>query len=112
LEPTRLQGVAVVDFDQLAMSSKQSVTRLIASLLTGRHTLTVHGKLIADAGRAHFQLERARFDEISLPNLLVEEIISTVGKRQKPPFDPMQPSQMPYGIRKVEMGQGCILVYQ
>jgi len=42
----------------------------------------------------------------------VEEIISTVGKRQKPPFDPMQPSQMPYGIQKVETGQGYITVYQ
>jgi len=112
LEPTRLQGVAIVDFDQLGMSSKKSVTRIIASLLTGKHTLTVHGKLIADGGRANFQLERSLFDDISLPNLLVEEIISTVGKRQKPPFDPMQPSQMPYGIHKVDMGQGCIVVYQ
>ena len=112
LEPARLQGVAVVDFDQLGMSSKKSVTRMLASLLTGKHTLTVYGKLIADGGQAHFQLERSMFDDISLPNLLVEEIISTVGKRQKPPFDPMQPSQMPYGIRKVEMGQGYIIVYQ
>ena len=112
LEPGRLQAVATVDFDQLGMSSKKSVTRLLASLLTGKHTLTAYGKLIADGGRANFQLERAMFDDISLPNLLVEEIISTVGKRQKPPFDPMQPSQMPYGIQKVETGQGYITVYQ
>ncbi len=112
LEPNRLQGLASIDFDQLGVSSKKSVTRMIASLLSGKHTLTAYGKLIADGGRACFQLERASFDDISLPNLLVEEIISTVGKRQKPPFDPMQPSQMPYGIQKVEMGQGCIDVYQ
>jgi hypothetical protein len=80
--------------------------------LTGRHTLTAYGKLIADGGLANFQLERSLFDDTSLPNLLVEEIISTVGKRQKPPFDPMQPSKMPYDIRKVEMGQGFITVYQ
>ncbi len=112
LEPTRLQGVATVDFDQLGMSSKNSVTRMLASLLTGKHTLTAYGKLIADGGLASFQLERSLFDDTSLPNLLVEEIISTVGKRQKPPFDPMQPSKMPYDIRKVEMGQGFITVYQ
>jgi len=112
LEPTRLQGVAIVDFDQLGMNSKKTVTRMLASLLTGKHTLTAFGKLIAEGGRANFQLERALFDDVGLPNLLVEEIISAVGKRQKPPFDPMQPSQMPYGIQKVEMGQGCITVYQ
>ena len=112
VEPTQLQGVAAVDFDQLGMSSKKFVTKMIASLFTGSHTLTVRGKLIADGGRAHFQLERALFDDMSLPNLLVEEIISTVGKRQKPPFDPMQPSQMPYGIQKAAMAQGYIIVYQ
>ena len=111
-KPAQLQCVAELDFDQLGMSSKKSMTRVLASLFTGAHNLAVSGKLIADAGQAHFELERALFDDVSLPNLLVGEIISTVGKRQKPPFDPMQPTGMPYGIRKVDVGQSFIVIYQ
>jgi hypothetical protein len=110
--PAQLQCVAELDFDQLGMSSKKSMTTMLASLFSGTHNLAVSGKLVADAGQAHFELERALFDDVSLPNLLVGEIISTVGKRQKPPFDPMQPTGMPYGIRKVDVGQSFIVIYQ
>lgn len=112
LEPARLQAIAIVDFDKLGLSSKNSVTKIIAALLTGAHTLALTGKLVADAGKAQFQLERALFDNTGLPNLLVEEIVSAIGRKQKPPFDPMQPSQMPFGIQKVDVGQGYIVVYQ
>ncbi len=112
IQPAELHGVSVLDFDQLGMTSKQFFTKLIASMFRGTHTLSVHGKIIALEGKAHFELERAVFDDTSLPNVLVEEIITTVGKRQKPPFDPLQPSNMPYGIRRVDFYKGYMLVYQ
>ncbi len=79
----------------------KGLARLFARLLSGTHTLTMRGKLRTEAGKGSFMLEEARFDETTLPNFLVEEIISAVGSRQKPPFDPMQPSQMPYRIKTV-----------
>ena len=112
LQEGPLQATAVVDFDRLAMTSKQFFAKLIASLFRGSHTLTMRGKIIAQEGKAHFELEEAAFDGTGLPNLLVEEVISTVGKRQKPPFDPLQPSEMPYGVQKVEFHNGYVLVYQ
>jgi len=112
MEGGPVQASALIDFDQLAMASKQFLTRLIAGMFRGQHTLTMRGKIIAQEGKAHFELERAVFDETGLPNVLVEEIISTVGNRQKPPFDPLQPSEMPYGIEKVVFYQGYIVVHQ
>jgi len=35
-----------------------------------------------------------------------------VGRKQDPPFDPMQPSKMPYEIQKVDVHSGYIVVYQ
>jgi hypothetical protein len=108
----RLQAVATIDFNHLNFSSTQFLSGLIRSLLTGIHALTVRGSLLSDAGKASFQLEEARFDTITLPNLLVVEIISAVGRRQDPPFDPTQPNNLPYHIIKAEVHQGYVLIYQ
>ncbi len=112
LEEGRLQAVAVIDFDHLKTDSSKILNKLFNSILSGIHKLTVRGKLIAEAGKAHFQLEEARFDEDMLPRFLVEEIISAVGREQNPPFDPLEPSPMPYGIERVDIQLGCIIVYQ
>jgi hypothetical protein len=108
----KLQGGAVVDFDRLGMRTARVLSKIVAAMFSGSHKLSARGKLIAQHGKANFQLEEARFDDTSLPNFLVEEIITAVGRRQRPPFDPMQPSQMPYRIEKVELHTGYIRIYQ
>jgi hypothetical protein len=105
-------GSAVVDFDKLGETSKKSWGVLVAGMLSGVHNLAVQGRLVTAAGKGSFELQRASFDGMSLPNFLVTEIISAVGRKQKPPFDPMKPSQMPFAIEKVEVHQGYIVVYQ
>ncbi len=111
-EESRLRCTADIDFDRLRLESTQSASQLLAWMFSGIHRLALYGILRSEGGRARFQLLEARFDGTSLPNLLVEEILSAVGRKQEPPFDPMQSSQMPYGIRKVELHAGWILVYQ
>jgi hypothetical protein len=112
VEESKLQGVASIDFDSLAMNSKTVLTKLMTKMFSGVHTLSVRGKLVTAEGKARFQLEEAYFDDSALPNFLVEEIISAVGRKQKPPFDPMQPSKLPYGIQTVELHPGRALVHQ
>ncbi len=111
-EEGRLQAVATIDFDSLSFSSTSSINSILRAMLTGTHTMTIHGRLISDAGKANFQLEEARFDSITLPNLLVTEIIGAVGRRQNPPFDPTQPNNLPYHISRVEVHAGYITVNQ
>ncbi|GEM_PF-879772 len=111
-EESRLRCVADIDFDQLRLESTQLAAQLLARMFSGVHRLSLYGTLWAQEGKARFQLLDARFDSTNLPNLLVEEIISAVGRRQEPPFDPMQPSEMPYRIRRVELHPGWIMVYQ
>jgi len=111
-EEGKLRAVAAIDFDRLGMTSKDLATQLFAKMFSGVHSLTIHGSLIARDGKARFQLNEARFDNTSLPNILVEEIISAVGRRQDPPFDPLQPNEMPYSIRRVDVHPAHIKVYQ
>lgn len=111
-EEDKLRATAFIDFDKLSMNSTKMVTRLMAKLFSGVHSLSMSGKLAAKDSRANFVLDEARFDGTALPGFLVEEIITMVGQKQKPPFDPMQPSKMPYAIERVEVHREYILVYQ
>jgi hypothetical protein len=111
-EEARLQAIASIDFDRLELGKSPLLTGLMRKLLTGVHKLTVRGNLVSGSGKANFRLEEARFDSITLPNLLVSEIISAVGRSQNPPMDPMQPSTLPYGIERVDVHAGWILIIQ
>jgi hypothetical protein len=112
LDEGRLQAVASIDFDRLQLNSTQLINGLLKKMLTGVHKLTIRGGLISNTGTASFRLDEAQFDSITLPNLLISEIISAVGRKQNPPLDPMQPSALPYLIQKVDVHSGYILVQQ
>lgn len=111
-EESSMQGVAAIDFDRLGTTSSKFFPKIISLMFSGTHTITARGQLLSKNGNANFYLEQARFDNSSLPKSLVEEIISAVGRKQNPPFDPLQPSPMPYKIEKVDVHPGYIIVYQ
>jgi hypothetical protein len=112
LDEGRLQAVASIDFDRLQLNSTQLINGFLKAMLTGVHKLTIRGGLISNMSTASFRLDGAQFDSISFPNILVSEIISVVGRKQNPPFDPMQPSALPYLIQRVDVHLGYILVEQ
>jgi hypothetical protein len=111
-EENNIAGVAAIDFDRLGSGSTRFLPKIISFMFSGTHTLTARGQLLSKNGIANFHLEQARFDNISLPKSLVEEIISAVGRKQNPPFDPLQPSAMPYKIERVDVHPRYIIVYQ
>jgi len=110
-EEDKLRGIADIDFDRLDASSKIA-PKLLSMLFSGIHVLSVRGKLASRDGKASFLLEEALFDNNVLPNSLVEKIITLVGRKQKPPFDPLKPSELPYGIQSVEVHAGYLVVHQ
>jgi hypothetical protein len=111
-EENEVQAVASIDFDQLKSTSNKTLSKLIGILFSGKHTLTTKGKLISKDGKAHFALDQAHFDDATLPQYLVEPVITVVGRKQKTPFDPLQPSKIFYEIEKVDIHDGYLIVYQ
>jgi len=111
-EENRLQSIISIDFDKLGATSNKILPKLLSFMLSGVHTLTVRGQVVSGNGKAYFRLEQARFDSTSLPKALVEEIITAVGRKQNPPFDPLQPSELFYDIERADVHAGYILVYQ
>jgi hypothetical protein len=111
-EENRLKATATIDIDRLGTASQKLFPKLLSLVLSGVHTLAADGQLVAKDGKAHFELAQALFDGSALPKPLVERIISSVGRKQNPPFDPLQPSEMPYEINKVDVKSGYIIVVQ
>jgi hypothetical protein len=111
-EENRLKATATIDIDRLGTGSQKLLPKLVSLMFSGVHTLAADGRLVAKDGKAHFELEQALFDGSALPKPLVEAIISAVGRKQNPPFDPLQPSEMPYEINKVDVKSGYIIVVQ
>jgi hypothetical protein len=112
LENQRLRAEAMIDFDRLGMTSTKLFAKIITMLFSGTHTLTAQGRLVSAEGEAHFELQQALFDDTTIPKSLVEEIITAVGQKQNPPFDPLKPSKLLYKIDKIETHRGYIIVYQ
>jgi hypothetical protein len=108
----RLSAVATIDFDRLEMTSNSIFAKIFSMLFSGLHTLTARGRLISWNGEAYFEVEQALFNDKNLPKPLVEEIITAVGLKQNPPFDPLQPSELLYRIDRIEVQPGYIIVYQ
>jgi hypothetical protein len=108
----RLEAVAGIDFDRLGMTSDSFFAKIFSMLFSGLHTMTARGRLISWNGEAYFKLEQALFDDKKLPKPLVEEIITAVGMKQDPPFDPLEPSELLYKMDRIEVRPGYMIVYQ
>ena len=111
-EENRLKATATIDFDRLGMTSSKLLSKLISLIFSGVHTIAADGQLVAKDGKAQFKMNQALFDGSALSKPLIEGIISAVGRKQNPPFDPLQPSEMPYEINKVDVHPRYIIVYQ
>jgi hypothetical protein len=107
-----LQANATIDFDHLGSASGRLLPKLLSLMISGIHLVTVQGRVVSGNGKGRFQLLQARFDSSTLPKSLVEEIISAVCRKQKPPFDPLQASELFDDIERIEVHSGYILVIQ
>jgi hypothetical protein len=107
-----LEGLASVDFDCLKEISSKSIPKYISLFFTGIHVITGRGKILSDDGEGLVQLEQTRFDGRMLPNILVKEAVEAVCESQDSSFNPLQPSRLPYSIKRITVHPGYIVVYQ
>ena len=102
--------VIEVDVDELQLRGDDVTTGYLRLLLRGTQTLEIEGKLQAEDGLASYLVQEARLSGISLPAPWVNSLLSSLGKRNKPPFDPTEPFDMPYGIRSVTFHPGKVIM--
>lgn len=109
LEEERLATVLDIDMDEIELSPGPAAG-LVQLLLRGRQRLSLKGILTAKDGMGTFEVTEARINAVSLPPALVRALLSAVGKKQHPPFDPTQPFELPYGIRALDLLSGKAII--
>lgn len=99
-----------VNADELHVQGDDTTMGYLRILLRGTQTLEVEGKLQAQDGVASYLVQEARLSGISLPAPWVNSLLSSLGKRNDPPFDPTKPFPMPYGVRSVTFQPGKMMM--
>jgi len=99
-----------VNTDELQVKGDDVTLGYLRLLLRGTQTLEVEGKLQAADGLASYLVQEARLSGISLPAPWVNSLLSSLGKRNTPPFDPTEPFEMPYGIQSVTFHPGKVIM--
>jgi hypothetical protein len=99
-----------VNADELQLKGDDVTMGYLMLLLRGTQTLEVEGKLQAQDGVASYLVQEARLSGISLPAPWVNSLLSSLGKRNNPPFDPTEPFPMPYGIQSVTFQPGKMMM--
>ncbi len=100
-----------LDMDEVEMKGNPLTLELFRVLLSGQATLELEGRLVVENGKGTLILEATRINGTTVPVSIVSFILSALGKRQDPPFDPTDFFQMPYGIKviKIEPGKATLL---
>lgn len=103
-------AVMKINMDEVQLKADSMTVQLFKALLSGHPTLEVEGRLQVKNGKGTYSVERARLNDIPVPAPLVNLILSAVGKKQNPPFDPTEPFEMPYGITSVDTAPGRVVI--
>jgi len=99
-----------VNVDEIEFPVDDVTTGYLRLLLKGIQTLEIEGTLEAENGMATYRVQEARLSGIPIPARLVNNILSSLGKKNDPPFDPSQPFEMPHGIQSFTFQPGTVIM--
>ena len=99
-----------VNVDELQFPVDDVMTGILRLLLKGIQTLEIEGTLEAENGMATYRVQEARLSGIPIPARLVNSLLSSLGKKNDPPFDPSQPFEMPHGIQSFTFQPGTVIM--
>ena len=99
-----------VNVDELQFPVDDVMTGYLRLLLKGIQTLEIEGTLETENGMATYRVQEARLSGIPIPARLVNNLLSSLGKKNDPPFDPTQPFEMPYSIQSFTFQPGKVMM--
>ncbi len=92
---------AVVDFDALERWKPGAIPALLKPVLNGRRSVWTDFRFRAEQRALTFSVEKAYYQKIRLPALLVEKLIQIGAARQPERYDTSKPIPLPYGLQRV-----------
>jgi hypothetical protein len=96
-----ISAVTVADFDAVESWRPGTVPALLKPVLRGKKSIWVDCRFRVADGKLAFSIEKAYYEKIRLPALLVEKMIAIVAARQPEEYDTTKPLPLPFGLRQV-----------
>lgn len=99
-----------IDFNKVKVEDQSLPVRMVRSVLSGERQIYVEGFVNTLNGKGQFRLEKAYFGSLRLPVYFIEKVIHFLGSRQNPPIDTSKPVPLPYGLKKIEVLAGAVVL--
>lgn len=100
-----------VDMDKVEVKDQSMTAGLLASLMTGVQIIQVEGTLKTNKGTGTYVTRKAWLNDVPVPATLVDSLLSRIGRKNEPPFDPTEPFKMPYEIKEVIFKSGRVQLF-
>ncbi len=85
-----------VDFDAVEKWKPGTIPMILRPVLSGKRSVWVDIRFFVANGRATFKIEKAYFEKIPLPSLVVEKAIQVIAARQPEKYDTTKPVPLPF----------------
>jgi hypothetical protein len=92
---------SVVDFDAIERWKPGTIPALLQPVLNGKKSIWVDCRFSGANGQLTFSVQKAYFESIRLPAVLVERVIGIVAARQPEKFDTSKPVPIPFGLKSL-----------
>ncbi len=112
LSPERITATARVDLEQMKRQLPEQPRWSPLGLLGGDLPIEVTGRMKSEAGFGSFEIEEVRLGPMVLPPALVQQIIASATRTAQQPdgFDIRLPFRLPYGLKRVKVELGRLLL--
>src|SRR5262245_20414841 len=112
IDSGRLEAHAVVDLDQVKGRMPPTGTFNPITYLGGRVPIELRGKLPNSDGFATLDLDDVRLGGYSIPMSFVQQLVLSATRNAENPegFDVRSPFRLPYGVKRLRVQTGRILL--
>jgi outer membrane protein OmpA-like peptidoglycan-associated protein len=98
--------LTVVDFDEIERWSPGLVAGVLG--LSGKRAIWIDFRFSAGNGSVSYKIEKAYYQDKTLPRFLAEKIVQTLGARQPEGFGGDQDMVLPLGLQRIHTGERYI----
>ncbi|MGH9632207.1 MAG: hypothetical protein ACRD7E_28205, partial [Bryobacteraceae bacterium] len=98
----------IVDFDAVERWKPGTIPLFLRPVLNGRKAIWLDYRFQSEDGKATFSIEKAYYQNVSLPRFFVRSLMEAVAARQPEQYDLSRPVPLPFGLREVSTDAGVL----
>ncbi len=91
----------VINFDAVEQWKPGTIPMLLKPVLNGKKAIWVDIRVNSQNRTGSFSIEKAYFQSVRIPALVIEKIIQVIASRQPEHYDTSKPVPLPFGLERI-----------